>query len=386
MLAVSSPYAQEPKWNDVLARARGQTVQFNAWAGDDRTNAFIAWAGAELKTRYGVNVNHVHLKDTADAVARVIAEKSAGRDRNGTVDLIWINGPNFLAMKQQGLLFGPFAQALPNFRLVDTNRRSNLVDFTIPVEGFESPWRMAQVVFVYDSVRVTDVPRSAEELLDWSRRHPGRMTHPQVRDFVGSTFLKQVLLELVPDPLALQRPATDESFGAVTAPLWDWYSQIRPNLWRQGRLYPENGPAQRQLMNDGELDIMISFDPTEAAVSSIAGLLPGTVRTFVFRRGTIGNTSFVAIPFNAANKEGAMVLANFLLEPEVQAMSQDVRQLGNFTVLDVARLAPADRQRFDALPKHPALPGNAELGVSMLEPHASWMTRIVTEWERRYSR
>ncbi|HQE97017.1 MAG TPA: hypothetical protein PKY20_02370, partial [Methanothrix sp.] len=46
----------------------------------------------------------VKLTDTAEAVTRVISEKAAGQDSGGSVDLIWINGPNFLAMKDQGLL------------------------------------------------------------------------------------------------------------------------------------------------------------------------------------------------------------------------------------------------------------------------------------------
>ena len=52
------------------------------------------------------------------------------------MDLVWINGPNFLAMKQQGLLYGPITSRLPAYARVDTTHlRSNVVDFTIPVDG-----------------------------------------------------------------------------------------------------------------------------------------------------------------------------------------------------------------------------------------------------------
>ena len=385
-IAVSA-HAQEVKWSEVLAKARGQTVNFNAWAGDEKTNAFIQWAGEEVGKRYGVKINHVKLKDTAEAVTRVVAEKAAGRNSGGTVDLIWINGPNFLALKQQGLLHGPFTQALPNYARVDTTGiRSNVVDFTIPVDGLESPWRRAQIVFVYDSKRVSDAPRSVPEMLAWAKRHPGRLTHPSVRNFLGSTFLKQALYELAPDPSVLQKPATDENFAMVTAPLWGWYDQLRPTLWRKGEQFPDNGPAQRQLMNDGEIDMMISFSPAEAAVAINSELLPDSVRTVVFSRGTIGNTSFVAIPYNAANKEGAMVVADFLLDPATQAHAQDIRQMGNFSVLDFSKLTPAERKRFDDLPKSAALPTNADLGTTLLEPHPSWMTRITAEWEKRYTK
>ena len=378
--------AQGEPWNDIVARAKGQTAYFNAWAGDEKTNAFIAWAGDELKRRYDVSVQHVRLKDTAEAVQRVIAEKQAGRNQGGSVDLIWINGPNFLAMKEQKLLYGPFTQQLPNFALVDTARRSNLIDFTVPVEGLESPWRVAQIVFVYDSARIKQVPRTIPAMLDWARKNAGRMTHPNVRNFLGATFLKQALVELTADAALLQQPATDANFAAASGPMWSWYEQLRPLLWRGGAQFPENGPAQRQLLNDGEIDLLISFNPAEAAVSSLAGSMPESVRTFVLERGTIGNTSFVAIPYNASHREAAMVLANFLLEPATQARAQDVRTMGNFSVLDLKRLAPADRIRFDELTPHPALPTNAELGTVLLEPHPSWMTRITAEWERRYSK
>ena len=385
--AVSHAAAQDAAWNEVLAKARGQTVHWNAWAGDEKTNAFIAWVGEETGKRYGVKVMHVKLKDTSEAVQRVVAEKAAARDGGGTVDLIWINGPNFLAMKEQKLLYGPYAERLPNWRYVDTARkRSNLVDFTIPNEGYESPWRMAQIVFVYDARRVGATPASIAALGTWAKAHPGRFTHPSVRNFLGATFLKQALYELAPDPSVLQRPATDSTFAATTAPMWAWYDALKPVLWRGGAQFPENGPAQRQLMNDGEIDMMIAFNPSEAAVAVQSGLLPDSVRTFTLANGTIGNTSFVAIPYNASAKEGAMVVANFLLEPATQARAQDVRQMGNFTVLDLAKLSPDDRRRFEDLPRHPALPTDAELGTTLLEPHPSWMTRITAEWERRYTK
>ena len=377
-------------WPDILAKARGQTVYFNAWAGDEKTNAFIAWAGAELKARHGLQVNHVRLKDTAEAVTRVVAEKSAGRHADGTIDLIWINGPNFLAMKEQGLLHGPVTSLLPNFRRVDTtNKRSNVIDFTTPVDGLAVPWKMAQIVFVYDGARLPDpaqVPRSAAELLAWARKNPGRLTHPNASNFLGATFFKQMLYELAPDAAVMQLPATDERYEPVVAPLWRWYEQLRPLLWRGGRQFPENGSAQRQLLNDAEIDITLSFNPAEAAVAAAGGQLPPTVRTFTLRRGSIGNTSFVAIPYNAAHKEGALVLANFLLEPATQARAQDIQEMGSLNVLDMARLSSDERALFSRLTPSAALPTPADLGPPQLEPHASWMTRVSADWQRRTAR
>lgn len=386
LLSALPAFAAEA-WEDTLSKARGQTVYWNAWGGDERTNAFIAWAGEQVRERYGVSIQQVKLTDTAEAVTRVIAEKAAGKTQGGSVDLIWINGPNFLSMKEKGLLHGPFAANLPNARFLDLTAGSAAsVDFTVPVAGYESPWRLAKFVFNYDSSRVSAPPKSMQALLAWAKDNPGRFTHPDVSNFMGATFLKQALIELTPDASILQSPVTGAGFETATAPLWAWYDALKPNLWQGGATFPASGSAQQQLLNDGEIDISMSFDPASAAAAIAEGQLPDTVRTYALDGGTIGNISFVAIPFNAANKEGAKVVANFLLEPETQAHAQDITVLGSFSVLDQTKLDDAQRALFAALPASAALPGNEALGDTLLEPHASWMTRITEAWARRYTK
>ncbi len=377
----------DPAWDAVLARARGETVYWNAWGGDPRTNAFIAWVGEQLLKRDGVEVRQVKLTDTGEAVARVVAEKAAGRDQDGSVDLIWINGPNFLSMKQKGLLYGPFIVRLPNGRYIDTdNKPSNVVDFTVPVDGYESPWRLAQFVFIYDSAKVPTPPRSLAALTDWIKAHPGRFTYPDPRDFMGASFLKQVLIDLAPNRAHLSEPANDASFKAETAPLWAWCDSVRASLWRKGVEYPANEPALIQALNDGEVDFAIAFDPAEAASAAKAGRLPPSVRVTTFADGTLGNTSFVAIPYNSPHKDAAMVVADFLLDPATQAYAQNVDNLGAFTVLDLSKLSPDQRKLFGDLPTDPVLPKPGDLAKVMLEPHPSWMTGIVDEWRRRYGK
>lgn len=375
-------------WGAILERARGQTVYFNAWGGDERINAYIAWVGEAVAERFGVTLRHVKLADTAEAVSRVLAEKVAGRTEGGSVDLIWLNGENFAAMKAQGLLFGPFTHLTPNYRLVDTeDKPSTTVDFTVPVEGMEAPWGMAQLVFLYDTARIGgSPPRSMAALLDWARSHPGRFTYPAPPDFIGTTFVKQAIYELAEDPDLLQRPATDQAFAAVTAPLWSWLDALHLHLWRDGKQFPQNNPMLRRLLDDGEIDIALSFNPGDASSAIAQGLLPETVRTYVLERGTIGNTHFVAIPFNARAKEGAMVVANFLMSPEAQLRKQDPAIWGDPTVLDMDKLSPEDRVRFESLPLGVATLSAEELGPVLLEPHPSWVARIEAEWRRRYGR
>ena len=374
-------------WQHILQRAQGQTVYWNAWGGDERINAYIAWVGEQVAERYGIQLEHVKISDAASVVTRVLAEKTAGRDDDGSVDLIWINGENFATMKRNGLLYGPWAEQLPNYRWVDVAGKPTVtVDFTVPVEGLEAPWGMAQIVFMYDQASLPEPPRSMAEMLDWAQANPGRLTYPQPPDFLGSTFLKQALIELSPNPEKLQEPVPDKaSFEAETAPLWAFLDALHPHLWRSARAFPANGPAQRQLLADGEIDIAISFTPGEASGAIAQGLLPASVRTFVLDGGTIGNTHFVAIPFNARAKEGAQVLANFLLSPQAQARKQDPAYWGDFTVLNVNALEPAERHYFETLDLGVATLSPAQLGTSLPEPHPSWMEGIEQTWLARYA-
>ena len=371
-------------WDSVTAAASGQTVYWNAWGGSTTTNDFIAWVGSRVAEDYDVTLEHVKLTDTADAVTRVLSEQQAGKDEDGAIDMIWINGANFSAMKDASLLFGPYAEELPNWAVVDTEGKTVQTDFTVPVEGFESPWAMAQVVFIHDTADLAEPLGDMNAILEWSTAHPGRFTYPQPPDFLGTTFLKQALVDLIDDPAVLAQPATDENYDLVTAPLWDFLEALTPTLWREGRAYPATGTAQLQMIADGEVDLAVSFSPGEASTAIANNQLPDTVRTFVLDKGTIGNASFVAIPYNSGSKEGAMVVANFLMSPEAQVRAQDPAILGYGTVLDMEAITTEERALFDGLELGIATLSPAELGTVQDEPHGSWMTRIADDWTQRY--
>lgn len=377
--------AAEPggdSWTTIERAARGQSVYFNAWAGDPTINRYLAWAAREVAQRYGVTLVHVKLSDTSAAVSRILAEQAAGRTHGGSVDLIWINGENFASLKSRGLLYGPWTEQVPNARAIDVSNPGVRIDFTLPTKGFELAWGNARFTLFYDSRAVSGpVPEDPNELLRWIQAHPGRFTYPQPPDFLGASFLKQLLLLMVTNRERLRRPVGAD-FEEVTRPLWAWLEAARSKLWRSGRLYPRSGPEQRRLLGDGEIDWAVSFNPSEANRAIRASELPATIRAIHFREGILSNSHFLAIPFNARTKEGAMVVANFLLSPEAQARKADEAIWGDPTVLAINRLAPADQRRFCAASVGPALPRIE--GPLLPEPHPSWTTALERAWTQRY--
>ena len=108
------------------------------------------------------------------------------------------------------------------------------------------------------------------------------------------------------------------------------------------------------------------------------------MRTYVFENGTIGNTHFVTIPWNATAKAGAMVVANFLLSPEAQARKADPNYWGDPMVLDLTLLDDEQRALFESIDHGIwALPLGE--GDVLSEPHASWTKALEEAWVARYS-
>ncbi|MGF1477242.1 MAG: ABC transporter substrate-binding protein [Geminicoccaceae bacterium] len=385
-LLIGASSAAADDWQATIDEARGTTVTLHAWGGSPAINSYFSWADEQLSAVHDIDLVHVRITDTAEAVAQVLAEKTAGRVTDGSIDLIWINGENFAAMKASDLISPPFVVTLPNASLVDwQGKPTTKIDFTVPTEGMEAPFGMAHFVFFYDSDAVPEPPVDIRALGDWIDTNPGRFTYPAPPNFIGTSFLKQLLIDSVEAEEILQQPVDATDPQTVTAPVWAWLERHHPQFWRAGQSFPASGPALHQMLDDGEVDFSMAFNPAEASNLIHEEKLPASVRSFMFEGGSLANTHFLTIPFNAPNADGAKVVINFLLSPEAQARKQDPRIWGDPTVLAVDALTEEDRQRFTDLPIGVATLPPEALTPARLEPHPTWVTWLEAEWLKRFA-
>jgi putative thiamine transport system substrate-binding protein len=304
----------------------------------------------------------------------VRAEK-AGRKLRPTArpTWCWINGENFLAMKREGLLFGPFAEALPELRPGRRHRQADHAHGLLRAGGraLEAPWGMAQFTLYADRKRVPRPPRSMAELLDFARSQPGPIQLPAPAGFHGTTFLKQALIETECDRKRPLRQASHPrrlcaSHGAlVVIPRRAAPAPVaqRPAVPGHASGDPPDGGRRRA-------DDRADLQPQRAANEVAAKRQAETVYSLAaWRAGHIGNTHFLAIPFNARAKEGAQVVINFLLSPwprhaRPTSASGATRPCWPLDKLPASRARPASRTR-------PA-PGQVEQTAPViLEPHGS---------------
>lgn len=375
-LLLLSPLTASANWQSTQQEARGQTVWFNAWGGDPAVNRYLDWVSGEVKRDYAIDLRIVHIADAADAVKRIQTEARAGRSQGGSIDLLWVNGENFRTLKSANLLQTQWAETLPNWRFVDTQKPVR-EDFSIPTDGAESPWGGAQLTFIARRSQTPDAPKNAQELLTFAAAHPGSVTYPRPPDFTGTAFLEQLLLTLTQQPNALSQPPQEANFTSVTAPLWQYLDQLHPLLWRQGRDFPASPARMDAMLTSGTLKLSLTFNPLHAQQKATSGELPEDSYGFGFTKGMLGNIHFVAIPANARAAAGAKVVANFLLSPEAQLRKADPAIWGDPSVLDPASLTDTQRQAFNAV-----VPQN--MPPMLGEPHAAWVDALEQEWLRRY--
>ena len=393
------------RWNTIESSGKNHSVYFHAWGGDPQINSYIQWLAKRVKQLHNIDLHHVKLTDTSEAVSRVLAEKSAENHQQGQVDLVWINGENFASMAQYQLLAKDWVVQLPNFSLTNPDDNEAMTrDFGLPTQGMEAPWGQASLTFYYTPTHqsnkfnfaqrsyqesIQHAPKDVNQLLIWAEQNPGRFTYPKPPDFLSLSFLKYALIALnqfQPEQIksGLYQAVTPLSQAALLPVLWRYLDKLHPHLWHQGQYFVASGTALQRLVGDGEINLGFTFSAAQIPASVARYNLPENTRSFVMQDGSLSNIHFVAIPYNAANSNSAKVVANFMLSVEAQAKKQQAEVWGDSTVIDVSQLPSPQQLLFSTNKQSPsALPISSKI-KALSEPHPSWSKLISREWLKRY--
>ena len=347
------------EWDEIVEAARGTTVTFYGWGGDENRNNWLNTTVADyVKEHYDIALEVVGM-DINDILSKLSGEKQAGSE-TGSIDMIWINGENFYSAKDNGLLYGPFTGQLPNMEAyIDLEDPETLNDFCMPIEGYEAPYAKAQMVFFNDSAVTPEAPASAEELLEFCKKYPGKVTYPALPDFTGSAFVRNIIYELCGWEQFQDMEADYDTVKAAIEPALDYLRELNPYLWNEGKTFPESSTTVDAMFADGELVMNMSYGPFSVATGIAEGTYTDTTRTFVFDNGTIGNTNYMAIAFNSPNKAGAMVVINAILSAELQLTQYE--QLRELPVVSADKLSAEEQAAFDAVDLGEGVLSQAEL-------------------------
>jgi len=108
----------------------------------------------------------------------------------------------------------------------------------------------------------------------------------------------------------------------------------------------------------------MSYNPVHASNKVRKGTFPKSTKTYVLDKGTLSNTHYLAIPFNAPNKEAAMVVIDFMLSPEAQFEKVDPKVWGDGTVLSSEKLSKEQKEKLKSM-----INGEGTISQEELEKH-----------------
>ena len=364
-------------WEEIVAAAKGTTVTFYGWGGDENRNNWLnTTVAAYVKENYDITLEVVGM-NIDEILAKLSGEKQAGAAK-GSIDMIWINGENFYSAKDNGLLWGPFTDKLPNMaNYIDLDDPETLNDFCMPIDGYEAPYAKAQMVMYADTAVTPDLPASAEELMAFAKANTGKVTYPALPDFTGSAFVRNIIYELCGWEQFQTMAADYDTVKAAVAPAMDYLRGLNPYLWNEGKTFPDSSTTVDAMFADGEVVMNMSYSPFTVATGIANGTYTETTQTFVFDKGTIGNTNYMAIGFNSPNKAGAMVVINAIISGDIQLTQY--AQLRELPVVATEKLSADEKAAFDAVDLGKGVLSQADLLSHRLPEMPASLVPIIEE-------
>lgn len=359
------------------------TVTIVMWGGNEQVNRYMDdWVAPAVLDKHDITLRRVPM-NAPEFMAKFMIEKRE-EVKTGTADLVWINGENFRTAREGELLWGPFTHQLENqATYVDQSAPDLHLDTGIPIEGYQALWGRAQLTLAYDSAIVSQPPRSYTELLIWAKNNPGLFTYPNpVDDFAGAAFVRSAYYELTglkEDELTGEM--SKEKLREISQPVIDYFRELQPYLWRQGKAYPATQSQLDDFLRNGETAFSMGFEVGKVLGLIREGVFPETVETLIFETGSIGNSHYLAIPFNAQEKESALLVIDFLQSPEAQLEKFKPEVWGDLPAVDPAFLSEIQQQQLSKIESQPGMPSLESLSQYRLtEMHAQTIDWIKEIW------
>lgn len=353
-----------PDYEAILEQAKGTTVTFYGWGGDEYRNKWLSEDVASVvKEKYDITLEPVPM-DIDQILNKLSSEKQAGTNE-GSIDMIWINGENFYFAKENNLLFGPFLEKLTSYeKYLQTRYGEAFHDFGYLIEGYEAPYGKSQLVFIVDSAKTPETPSNTEELLEFAKKYKGQVTYPAPPDFTGSAFVRNVIYDICGYEQFMNLETDKEALRRAIAPAMEYLRSLNPYLWNEGKVFPASSNEQENMFSNGELVFHLSYSPYSVATRIKDGTYPDTTKIFLFDRGTIGNVSYIAIAENAPNKAGALIVTDYIMSAAGQ-LSQ-FEKLGTLPVVDDSKLTDEEKAKFE----------NVDIGIGTLSQDELFSNRL----------
>lgn len=244
------------------------------------------------------------------------------------------------------------------------------------------PYRASQVLLAYDGAKIVeaDAPKTFEQLVTWIKANPGQFIYCRPdKGGSGKNFVVRAIHEANGRDPDLFKPDNFDAAKAKAAfaPAWSMLKDLQASLY-DGGAYPAGNNPTLQLFAGGAVSMITAW--SDMALQGIAqGVLPETTKLIQLSDLAFsGGFAVSAIPANAAHKDAAFKLADFLLSPAMQEAM--IKDFGAFPAVSWDKLSPELFDKYkDVVPTSvPAFPG----GDWSSALNDGWYTEVATNVAR----
>ena len=158
-------------------------------------------------------------------------------------------------------------------------------------------------------------------------------------------FVRTLIYDIVGHEQFSDMKADKEVVKKAIEPALEYLRELNKYLWNQGKTFPATSGEVDNMFEDGELVMTMSYGSYSVAVGKEKGIYSDTVRTFIFDKGTVGNTNYIAIAKNSPNKAAAMVAINAIISAEIQATQFE--ELRTLPIVSYDKLTDEEKAGFD---------------------------------------
>ncbi|PID79778.1 MAG: hypothetical protein CSB19_01835 [Clostridiales bacterium] len=309
---------QEKAWQLIADSAAETAVSFYTWTEDRGAwQWFEQSVSSKVKNAHGIDFNVVKLP--YDQVYDLLVEDKANERTVGKIDLLWLNEAEFKELQQKGLLYGPFVKKLYNYQTHYCDDDLNCIYCgDAPTDGFLVPFNVNTLNYFYDKDVVFDRLNSLESLAEFLEANPGKFTYPEPSDPIGGAFVRSVILNFSPIKSFVKEDLDEAQLAELIEPGMSYLQSISKNLYAGGETYPQTAAEMDNLFAEGKTLVTMSYDYMYGDKMSGQSIFPYGTHPLFLMKHNVNKVNYLAIPFNAANKSGAMATINTIIDKELQ--------------------------------------------------------------------
>ena len=363
-------------WDEVVEAAKGTTVVYQGYDGNQQLNKWINEDLAKaLKEKYDITLKYQNDEGASQALLDALAAGST--ENNSGWDVIWVNGLGFKNVQDLEGWFGPIVNNLPNFKsYVDPTNPLVTIDFGYDNKGYEAPFGFYELNIIKDEEKAPGDISTPEAFAKVVKENPGKFTYQSSENWVGAAFIRNVIYNTCDyEKLMTIDPTDTEGIKEIIQPALDYLIDLNPYLWKEGKTFPAPGNEMTELFKSGEIYNDVLYDQYGCGTKINSGEYPSTAKSYIWAKST-ANMSYWAIPYNSGNKAGAMVVINEMLDPD-QQLFKSQRSAGD--VLDHTKLSSDMQKSFNEVDHGPNNVSDDDLKAAATSEYSADVEAAITK-------